>query len=51
VRIWAVREGRVLAEFAAHTGPVSALAPTSDGTGLLSAGTDGRVRLWPGISP
>ena len=34
----------------AHDGGITALAFTADGTQLMSAGTDGRLRLWDAIT-
>jgi WD40 repeat protein len=41
-----VRSGRVLATFTGHTGPVSAVAFSPDGTLLATGGFDGSVKVW-----
>lgn len=38
--------GRQLREWTAHTGPVWAVVPMPDGTGVVTGGQDGAVRRW-----
>jgi WD40 repeat protein len=45
VSLWRVPTGKELLHISAHPGPVQALAFSSDGTALATAGVDG-VRVW-----
>lgn len=42
-----VDEGRVLHRYVAHRNRIVAIAFTPDGRSLISAGTDGAIRVWP----
>jgi WD40 repeat protein len=41
-----VATGKEVLTFAGHKGPVLALAPTPDGKGMISGGSDGMACLW-----
>ena len=46
VGLWDTTTGEWIAQFAAHTGTVDALAFNADGSLLASASDDGTVRVW-----
>jgi WD40 repeat protein len=46
IRFWDTTTGRTTRSLAGHTGSIHALAFSSDGTRLASAGADGTLRLW-----
>ena len=45
-RLWDVVSGKVVATLAAHTGPVSAVAFSPDGTRVVTGSWDNTARLW-----
>ncbi len=46
IKLWDARSGRIVATLAGHTSDVNALAMSSDGALLVSAGTDRMIKLW-----
>jgi serine/threonine protein kinase len=46
IRLWSLREGRVIRKFAGHTAAVMSLAFSGDGKYALSGSWDGSVRYW-----
>jgi WD40 repeat protein len=48
--LWDVPTGRCLANFAAHTGAVTAVALTTDSRFVLSGSTDTTLKLWDGAT-
>ena len=45
--MWDAADWQVEERFTGHVGDIVDLAFTPDGTGILSAGSDGTIRLWP----
>ena len=50
IRLWEVSTVRLLAEWEAHDGNVSALAFRPDAPTLVSGSTDGTLKLWDLVS-
>jgi serine/threonine protein kinase/WD40 repeat protein len=48
VSIWDVAEGLLKAALPGHAAPVTGAAFVGDGSFILSADSDGRLRVWPG---
>jgi WD40 repeat protein len=46
VRVWEAGSGRLLHTLTGHTGGVTAVAWSPDGTRLVSGGDDARLVLW-----
>jgi WD40 repeat protein len=46
VRLWDTEKKQEIVRFEGHTGQVSALNTSRDGTRAVSGGKDGRVRVW-----
>ncbi len=50
IRLWDVATGKLKLTLTGHTGWITALTYSSDGTTLASASTDGTVHLWDGTT-
>ena len=46
IHLWDLGSAKLIHELKGHTGPVTALAYSSDGTLLASAAHDNTIRLW-----
>jgi WD40 repeat protein len=53
VLVWQTKDGKLLGQAVAHTGAVTGLAFNPAGNQLVTAGKDGKVRLWtmPPVAP
>ncbi|RKT85055.1 WD domain-containing protein, G-beta repeat-containing protein [Saccharopolyspora antimicrobica] len=51
VRIWDVRQQRVVSTLTGHTGAIGVIEFSADGRLLATASTDRTVRLWPVVAP
>lgn len=50
IRLWDVTSGKPKMTLRGHSGWISALTYSTDGTILASASTDGTIRLWDGVT-
>jgi WD40 repeat protein len=46
VRLWDIKNGKLVRTYSGHTAPVTDIAVNHDGMRLLSAAADGRMCLW-----
>lgn len=48
ITVWDVASGKLIGRFQGHDGATVGLVMTKDASTLISSGTDGSIKLWPG---